>query len=69
MTPAQRNTYQLAENLGMTVTRMMREMTLSEYFGWVAFFAERAEEQKQKPRKMPTKPPKDGGITMRGFDL
>lgn len=69
MTAAQLNMYQLAENLGMTVTRMAREMTMSEYFGWLAFYAER-ENLESKPRK--PKAPRQrpgGGITMKGFDL
>ena len=37
------NLYVLAENLCMTVTRLKREMTLREYFGWIKFQAQRNE--------------------------
>ncbi len=63
------NVYQLAENLGMTVTRMKREMTLSEYYGWVAFYGEREKQEKRsggKGRKPPTG--KGDGVSIRGFD-
>jgi len=42
------NLYVLAENLGMTVTRLKREMTLREYFGWLKYQAQRGE-----PREPP----------------
>lgn len=65
MNAHQMNVYQLAENLGMTVTRMKREMSLSEFFGWVAFYRERDEREKGQPRK----PAAGEGIVLEGFDL
>lgn len=62
----QRNAYQLAETLGMTVTRMMSEMTMAEYFGWMAFYGER---ELEAEGKLPQTFDKDGGVIMRGFDL
>jgi len=43
------NLYVLAENLGMTVTRLKREMTLREYFGWIKYQAQRAEPTEPEP--------------------
>lgn len=67
MTPQQMNVYQLAENLGVTVTRMQREMTLSEYFGWIAFYAARDSKDKPKTAKKPPRLPRNGEITLQGF--
>lgn len=64
MSPAQVNAYQLAENLGMTVTRMMSEMTLAEFYGWMAFYAEQ-----NKGDQKPQKPVKGGDVVIRGFNL
>ena len=64
MNAHQMNVYQLAENLGMTVTRLKREMTMSEYFGWVAFYGEREQRENGKPT-----PRKGDGINLTGFDL
>ena len=70
MTPQQMNVYQLAENLGMTVTRMLREMTVAEYFGWVAFYAEKADRESVAAGKPPKLHPKKGGdLIMRGFNI
>lgn len=63
MSAHQMSVYQLAENLGMTVTRMKREMTLSEYFGWVTFYGERSKGEDAKP------PQKGDGINLTGFDI
>ena len=68
MNAHQMNVYQLAENLGMTVTRMKREMSLSEYFGWVAFYGERDDRQNGKP-KAAKRPSPGSGIKLKGFDL
>lgn len=68
MNAHQMNVYQLAENLGMTVTRMKREMTLTEYFGWVAFYGERDNRQNGKP-KSSKRPAPGSGIALKGFDL
>lgn len=38
MTPATRNLFALAENLGMTVTYIKRAMPLSEYMDWLRFY-------------------------------
>lgn len=40
--------YQLAENLHMTVGRMMREMSFGEYLGWMRFYTQR--NQKVDPK-------------------
>jgi hypothetical protein len=70
MNSQQMNVYQLAENLGMTVTRMLREMTMSEYFGWVAFYAEKAERDSSAAGKAPKLRPKKGDeLVLRGFNI
>jgi ribulose 1,5-bisphosphate synthetase/thiazole synthase len=69
MNEHQRNLYQLAENLGMTVTRMSRDMTMSEYFGWMAFYGEKAAEAERESKKKPPMPRKDGELVMRGFGI
>lgn len=69
MTPHQMNVYQLAENLGMTVSRMCREMTMSEYFGWVAFYGERAAQDGAKTKSKPIRTPRNGEVILRGFNL
>ena len=69
MTPHQMNVYQLAENLGMTVTRMLREMTMTEYFGWVAFYGERAAQDNGKAKPKPIRPSRNGEVVLRGFNL
>jgi len=43
------NLYVLAENLGMTVTRLKREMTLREYFGWLKYQAQRNKSADDEP--------------------
>jgi hypothetical protein len=63
MSAHQMNVYQLAENLGMTVTRLQREMTMSEFFGWVAFYSERGADDLPK-----AKAPGEG-ISLHGFNL
>lgn len=72
MSPQQMNVYQLAENLGLTVTRMSREMTMSEFMGWSAFYAARAEEM-EREAKGKKKSQKgrgvSGDVVLRGFDL
>lgn len=71
MSPHQMNTYQLAENLGMTVTRMQREMTLAEFYGWIAFYGERDRKDagRDKPKPKPAARPtgKRGEVSVRGF--
>lgn len=64
MTPQERSVYQLAENLGMTVTRLKREMTMSEYFGWVAFYSEKAEGG-EKPKTL--EQVRASGPVLKGF--
>lgn len=70
MNAHQMNVYQLAENLGMTVTRMLREMTMSEYFGWMAFYGERERQERGgAKKKSPPRPSRDGEVILRGFNL
>ena len=44
----------------------MSEMTMAEYFGWMAFYGER---ELEAEGKLPQTFDKDGGVIMRGFDL
>ncbi len=71
MTIQQKAVYQLAENLSMTVNRMLCEMTMAEYFGWMRFYAERNKEAEldAKGIKRPPPPSPSGEVIMRGFDL
>lgn len=62
----QKNVYQLAETLGMTVTRLQSEMTMAEYFGWMAFYGER---QMEVEGKTPDTFSKDGGVVLKGFNI
>lgn len=69
MNEHQRNTYQLAENLGIPVTTLMREMSLAEYFGWMQFYSEKSAEAEREAKKKPPLPRKDGELVMRGFGV
>lgn len=70
MSAQQQNVYQLAENLGMTVTRMSREMTMSEYFGWMAFYSQKAADAEREAKgKKPIPRGKPGELVMTGFDI
>ena len=52
MTPQRKNVFQLAENLGMTVAVLMRDMPLSEFCEWMQFYGERAEEADREEKNM-----------------
>lgn len=69
MTQHRRNLHQLAENLGMTVYVMMRDMPLSEYFDWMLFYSERAAEADREEAGKPPLPPKGSDLVMRGFGI
>lgn len=68
MSVHQSNCFALAENLGMTVTQLTREMTLAEYFGWLQFFSEKVQATKKQP-KPGKKPRGKDGFVMKGFDI
>jgi hypothetical protein len=54
----------------MTVTRMLREMTVAEYFGWVAFYSEKAERESLAAGKAPKLRPRQGDeLVLRGFNI
>jgi hypothetical protein len=42
----------LAEKLGMTVTRLVNEMTIAEYFNWMKFYLMRHKEQNKNPNNI-----------------
>jgi hypothetical protein len=46
MSPMEMGAYTLAENLGMTVTRLKKEMPMSEYYGWMKYHGERQRQDK-----------------------
>lgn len=56
MSRSQMNLHALAENLGMTVRRLRQELTLSEYFGWMRYYAER-----ERERNAPAEPQQPEG--------
>lgn len=41
----------LARELGMTVAQMLDTMTPAEYFSWIAFYREEAQEQERARRR------------------
>lgn len=45
MTPAKRNLFALANNLGMTVGELKQRMSLEEYFMWMRYFGEPNEDE------------------------
>jgi hypothetical protein len=71
MNPSLFNMYQLAENLHMTVGSMSREMSMSEYMGWIAFYAQKAEDMERESKGIPKRPAGQPGddVVMTGFGL
>jgi hypothetical protein len=55
MNPHEKNMFYLAETLSTPVFLLL-DMPVSEYFGWMRHFRERAEEQERQQRK------KDGDL-------
>ena len=53
--------YRLAELLGMTVERILAEMTVTERYGWILYFAERAAEHEEAAREAPAQSIGRGG--------
>lgn len=49
MLPVERNLYHLAERLNKFVWEV-RQMPVTEYFGWIAHFQEQAEERDRQER-------------------
>jgi hypothetical protein len=69
MTAQRKNVFQLAENLGMPVAVLMRDMPLSEFCEWMQFYSERAEDAEREEKKKPKLPPKGADLVMRGFGI
>lgn len=69
MNQHRRNLHQLAENLGMTVAVMLRDMPLSEYFDWMLFYSDRAAELQNDSSAKPKLPPKGSPLVMTGFGI
>jgi len=43
--------HSLAERLNMTVTSMVEQMPISEYFDWSVYYRQLEKQQKEKPEK------------------
>lgn len=70
MTAQRKNVFQLAENLGMTVEALMRDMPIAEFCEWMQFYAERSEDMaKEDKAQKPKLPPKGADLVMRGFGI
>lgn len=59
--------FQLAENLHMTVTRMMSEMTMGEYVGWLRFYGQR--DKQTTPDGKPNLLAGDGSSLVQGLGI